>query len=195
MEPRYFHGDLTPIDVGRSLIAEFNRGDLRAQQFGTPENLIVQIATLQMPTSGGKTTLTVNIQKVEDGIAVTIGNQEWLGVVASLGQTAFSTWRNPWNLLSRLDDLAQDIENLQLPDKVWRVIEKNARLAGANFELSQRLKRITCRYCDTANPVGESACIACGAPLGKSQPRTCPKCGFVTSTNEATCPNCRTQFQ
>jgi RNA polymerase subunit RPABC4/transcription elongation factor Spt4 len=49
---------------------------------------------------------------------------------------------------------------------------------------------VACEYCGTANPVGEGACIACGAPLGKLQPNTCSNCGFVIQPGELTCPNC-----
>jgi DNA-directed RNA polymerase subunit RPC12/RpoP len=97
---------------------------------------------------------------------------------------------NPWNVVSRLDDIAQDFTSLSLADQVWEEIENVARSAGANFELSERLRRLVCAYCLTANPVGEASCIACGAPMGETQPRTCPKCGFVVKTGESRCPQC-----
>jgi RNA polymerase subunit RPABC4/transcription elongation factor Spt4 len=190
MEPRIFHGDLSPINVAHALVARFNRGNLRVQQIGDPNQLVVQIATSQGAVSGGQTALTVMLQKVEDGVAVQIGKQAWLGVAASLGMTAFALLRNPLYILSRLDDLAQDIESLQLSDEVWQTVEETARAAGASFELSERLRRLVCAYCKTANPVGESNCIACGAPLGEVQPHTCPHCGFVIKTDESLCPNC-----
>lgn len=190
MEPRIFHGNMRPDDLAQALMGEFNRGNLRAQKLGGGRQAIVQIATRERPQSGGQTALSVTLQQVEDGVSVQIGQQTWLGVAASLGETAFSVWRNPWNILGRLDDLAQDIENLQLSDQVWVVIENTARAMGASFELSERLRRLVCSYCQTANPVGESNCIACGAPLGAEQPRTCMHCGFVIKTSETVCPNC-----
>jgi hypothetical protein len=190
MEARVFHGNLRPEDIAQSLVGEFNRGNLHTQQFGSGDQIIVQIATRDRPQSGGKTALSVHLQKVEDGVAVQIGKQAWLSVAASLGHTLFAAWLNPWNILGRLDDVAQDIENLQLSEEVWGVIEKYARIAGASFELSERLRRAVCEYCQTANPVGASNCIACGAPLGNVQPRACPKCGFVLKIGETVCPNC-----
>lgn len=191
MQPRIFHGNLTPADLGRALIGEFNRGNLRAQLLGDNQHTIVQIATRERPQSGGQTALSINIQKVEDGVGVSIGKQNWLGVAASLGQTALMTWRNPLRLLDRLDDLAQDIENLKLSEQVWAAIERYAQARGASFEISERLRRTVCSYCTTPNPLGESSCIACGAPLGGAQPRTCLNCGFVVKEGEAVCPNCR----
>lgn len=190
MEPRIFHGSLTPEDIANTLVAEFNQGNLRAQQLGGGDQVVVQIATRDHPQSGGQTALSVDLRRVEDGISVQLGSQAWLGVAASLGQTALMVLRNPWVLLGRLDDLAQDIENLQLSERVWVVIENTARTMGASFELSERLRRLVCSYCRSANPVGESNCIACGAPLGDVQPRTCLNCGFVVKSDESNCPNC-----
>lgn len=190
MNQRIFHGKLTPNEIARALIARFNRGNLVARQFGDQERVIVQIASDQMARSGGQTALTVNLNQVEDGTSVQLGEQSWLGVVASLGTTLLSVWRNPFNLVNRFDDVAQDIESIQLAEDVWETIEEVASLKGATFELSERLRRIVCEYCWSANPVGEAACIACGAPLGRVQPTTCPSCGFVIKTGEMNCPNC-----
>jgi len=190
MEQRIFHGDLTPNDLAHALEGEFDRRNWRVQRFEDDHNIIIQVASRKYPVSGGQTALAVTLREVEDGVAVEIGNQSWFGVAASLGQTALSTIRNPWSILDRLDDLAQDIENLQLSEKVWDVLEKTADAVGASFELSERLRRLVCEYCLTANSVGEPSCIACGAPLGKSQPGTCPNCGFVVKREETNCPNC-----
>ena len=190
MDKRIFHGSITPSDVARALEAEFNQGNTQTHLLGESNNLIVQIASSQWSHSGGKTALTVNLQKVEDGLMVELGQQQWLGVAASLGQTAIATLINPLNLLGRLDDIAQDVSNLQMNDKVWEVIGRVAGEAGASLQLSERLSRITCEYCGAANPVGEATCLACGAPLGKEQPKTCSKCGFVLAHDEKFCPNC-----
>lgn len=195
MQTRIFHGNLTPADFARALIAEFNRGELRAQGLGDENEIIVQIATRDRPRSGGPTALTISLRAVEDGIAVQIGKQDWIGVAASLGQTALRAWRNPFSLIERLDDLAQDLGSLQLSERAWDVIENTATTLGATFELSERLRRLVCEYCLVANPVGEASCLACGAPLGQAQPRTCANCGFVIRRSEAICPNCKRPLQ
>lgn len=194
MEQRIFHGDISPRDLANVLVGEFNRGNLRALHVGSERESIVQISTRDRPRSGGQTSITITIRAVEDGVAVQIGEQAWLGVAASLGQTALTTIHDPWSLLGRLDDLAQDIENLQLSDQVWSVVESSAQALGFTFELSERLRRLVCAYCLTANPVGEGNCISCGAPLGEYQPRTCLNCGFVVKKDEITCPNCNAKL-
>lgn len=192
MDQRIYHGKITPADFAQSLIAHFNRGNLRVQQIGVGPQVNVQIASRQGASSGGQTALGIALQAIEDGVAVQVGKQAWFGVAASLGWTALSALRNPFALLDRIDDLAQDIEYVQLTDEVWRVVDQTARALKAGHELSERLRRLVCAYCDTPNPVGEPSCIACGAPLGGAQPIACPKCGFVVTARTSNCPNCGT---
>ena len=198
MQSRIYHGDIEPNDIARALVAYFHRGNFRVQQIGKNEKLNVQIATHQMATSGGQTASGIAIEKVEDGISIQVGQQAWIGVAASLGKTAITLMtalKNPFRLLERLDDLAQDIESLRLSEEIWRVIEEAVRRAGASLELSERMRRIVCEYCNTANPIGEPRCIACGAPLGSVQPDTCDYCGFVVNKGEINCPYCGKPLQ
>lgn len=190
MDRRIFHGNIEPADIAQALLGEFNHGNMHAQVVGQSKNMAVQISTRMGSQAGGQTALTITIQDTEDGIMVEIGQQAWLGVAASLGQTAISALRNPFSLLGRLDDLAQDIENMQLSDKVWKVIDRTVASVGASHELSDRLRRVVCEHCQTANPVGEGSCSACGAPLGNAHPTACPNCGFAIAQTETACPNC-----
>jgi len=190
MEQRIFHGDMNPSDLAEALLAYFNRGNLRTQIVGNDREMRVQIATRPGAASGGETAVTVQLKTIDDGIVVTVSEQAWLGVAASMGQTVIATLINPWNLLGRLDDLAQDVENLQIHEKVWQVIASVAQSHRASTQISERLQRLECLYCGTANPVGEASCVACGAPLGNIQPRTCVACGFVLLRGERNCPSC-----
>jgi hypothetical protein len=191
MDRKIFHGNLKPVDMAQALLGEFNRGNLRAQTLGQSDKMIVQVGTRMDSMSGGQTALTVTIEKMEDGIMVELGQQAWLGVAASLGFSALTAFRNPFSLLGRLDDIAQDIENLQLSEKIWQVITQTVSAAGASTDLSNRLKRLTCEYCGAANPIGEASCIACGAPLGKIHPNSCGNCGYIVGPNDKKCPNCK----
>jgi len=190
MDRRVFHGNIAPTEVARALMAEFNQGNTQTQLLGESGNLTVQIASSQYSRSGGRTALSVNLQQIEDGVMVQVGEQQWLGVAASLGQTAISALLNPLNLLGRLDDIAQDVSSLQLNEKIWQIVANVVRATGASQELSERLSSVTCEFCGAANPVGASTCEACGAPLGKAQPKACPKCGYVLTHDEKFCPNC-----
>jgi len=192
MMHKIYHGEVSPQDIARDLIAAFNRGEYIAQEIESSESIAVQVATRQYQNSGGSTAITIALTRIDDGVAVQLGQQAWLGVAASLGQTVFAALRNPFSLLYRLDDVAQDIESLQLTDEIWRVIDQTAATHQASQELSEKLRRIVCPFCSSANLVGESNCVACGAPLGEVQPTTCLKCGFVVRVTESRCPNCGT---
>lgn len=190
MKYQYFHGPIKPKDIANALNAKFSRGNLRVQTLGDEDRMVIQITTRDIPRSGGTTAMTISVQKTQDGIGVHVGEQNWLGIAASLGQSVLSTWINPLNIINRLDDIAQDIENLQLEEKTWETINTVARNVNATQELSVRFKRIICEYCLIPNPVGAGNCLACGAPLGRVQPFTCPNCGYLILKSETNCPNC-----
>ena len=190
MEQKTYHGNLTPKDIARPIFAHFHRGNFQVQQIGSGDKIILQITSRNHVTSGGQTAIALSLQKVEDGVMAQIGKQAWLGVAASLGLSAFSALKNPISLLGRIDDIAQDIENLTLRNEIWDIVDITAKNLGAGFELSERLKRYVCDYCNTPNPLGENSCIACGAPLGDIQPVTCTNCGYVVLRTKSNCPNC-----
>jgi len=190
MDQKIFHGVIRPMDLAQTLAGQFHRGHLRVKIFGDQNRAIVQIATGNRPSMGGHTDLSVIIQKIEDGVAVQVGQQNYLGVAASLGASAFAIFRNPLNLLGRINDISADVQSLMLTSEVWRKIEEIASAYQSTTELSDRLRRLVCDFCNTPNPPGESHCVGCGAPLGDVQPLTCRRCGFVVRKNERTCPNC-----
>ena len=188
---RTYHGEINSDEMAAAIVAAFNQGNLMAQQVGQGEKVMVQIAT-RPGASGGKAGLSLTIQKVEDGVSVALGQKEWLGAVASLGQTALSTIMNPWNIISRLDDLAQDVTSLSLTEKVWEAVEKFAQATRVTKTISDRLQSVTCPYCSTANKVGAPECVNCNGPLGAVQPVSCPKCGNVLPPKSKFCNNCGT---
>lgn len=195
MTTRIYHGDLDPRQIANSLVAVFHRGNYQVQQIGDRDKLAVQIATRQNRSSGGRTAMTATISRVADGVSITLGQQSWFGLAASLGISALSAVRNPLSLLTRLDDIAQDVESITLEDQIWDVVDRTAREHGTGQALSARLSRTVCPYCLTANEIAAGRCIACGAPLGEAQPSTCANCGFVVQKEEKICPNCKTRLK
>jgi hypothetical protein len=75
MNQKIYHGNISPNDVARVLISEFNRGNLEAQQLGQGNQVIVQIATSRRRRAGGDTALSVTLQRHKDGVAVMVGQQ------------------------------------------------------------------------------------------------------------------------
>jgi hypothetical protein len=75
MDRRIFHGNIVPNDIAQALLAEFDRGNMRAQIVGQANKMAVQISTRMGAQSGGQTALTISLQNVADGIMVEIGQQ------------------------------------------------------------------------------------------------------------------------
>ena len=84
MDQRIFHGDFTAQTLADCLDAFFNRGNLRVQIIGENPTVLVQIASIANSASGGQTALSILLQNIEDGVAVQLGQQNWLGVAAVL---------------------------------------------------------------------------------------------------------------
>lgn len=190
MDQRAYHGDIGIDELADVLVASFNQGNLRAQRIGSAARALVQIATREWSGLGGQAALTVTIARIPDGVMVSLGQHEWLGAAASLVQTGLMGLLNPISLISRLDDIAQDVNSFALPTQVWAVVDKYCRGVGATLVLSERLRSVVCPYCGVANTIGQGSCSACGAPLGDSQPRACPRCGNVMSRRAKFCDNC-----
>lgn len=190
MDTKTFHGKIRASDLSAALVNRFNHGNLTANHTKSGDQYIVQVASRRDSRSGGQTSLGITIQQFEDGVTVNLGEQSWMGIAASLGTSLLAVVRNPFNLIGRLDDIAQDIENLNLDDQIWLVISEIANTMGASHQLSERLRRTICEYCDTPNQVGAPRCFACGAPQGGSQPILCSNCGYVAAQDDSECNNC-----
>ncbi len=190
MDQRTYHGTIDCEELAKALVATFDAGNLRAQRVGSPERQMVQIATREWRGSGGQAALTVTITKIADGVTVALGQHEWVGAAASLMQTGLMALINPVSLISRIDDIAQDVNSFSLPTQVWDAVDRYSRSVGAAMTISERLRSVACPYCGVANNVGEGSCSACGAPLGDVQPRACPRCGNVMNARSKFCDNC-----
>ncbi|MGE0488971.1 MAG: zinc ribbon domain-containing protein [Vulcanimicrobiota bacterium] len=190
MSTRTFHGNVTTSELARHLEATFTKNGLIARSRGDGPALTVQISSTQARESGGQTSLAVTLQAVEDGVMVKMGQQSWMGIAASLGETAMAVAKNPWNLLGRLDDLAADFDVISLEKQAWKSIDEFMRARAASTQISERLRRVQCPYCDFANQAGAGECSSCGAPLGTEQPQSCLQCGFVNDARAVQCGQC-----
>ena len=191
MSKKIFHGNFTPDDLASLIHLHFDRSDLEVRKLGSLDQIVVQIRTRTTDQPGGTTAIGITFQSFEDGVIISVGKQDWAGIAASLGYSALAALRNPFSLLGRLDDIAQDIAYLSLEEEIWRVLESNVRIKGNKYDLSDRLRRMTCAYCDTANSIDTPHCMACGAPMGDNQPKTCKNCGYILIRGETVCPNCK----
>src|ERR1700694_1635977 len=147
MDQRAYHGDVGIDELSDVLVATFDQGNLRAQRVGSSTRAMVQIATREWSGRGGQAALTVTIARIPDGVMVALGQHEWLGAAASLMQTGLMGLLNPISLISRLDDIAQDVNSFSLPTQVWGAVDKDCRSVGASLAMSERLRSVVCPYC------------------------------------------------
>jgi predicted RNA-binding Zn-ribbon protein involved in translation (DUF1610 family) len=190
VDQRTYHGNIDPDELANALVVAFDQGNLRAQMVGSDERVMVQVATREWSGTGGQAALTVTISKVVDGVTVSLGQHEWLGAAASMVQTGLMALLNPVSLISRIDDIAQDVTSFSLPSQIWAAVDHYCRSVGAAMMISEKLRSVVCPYCGVANSAGQGSCSACGAPLGSVQPRACPRCGNVMNNSSRFCDNC-----
>ena len=186
MQQKTYHGKISPQDLANALVGRFTGDDMAAVVSGQGASLIVNISSSGW--EGGRTALAVGLSTVADGVMVTVGDQNILGVAADLVQTGLSALHNPLTLIGEIDDVARNVERLNLPQLVWETVDHYCQSVGAG--LTPEPTTVTCPYCGVLSPIGTGQCPACGAPLGRFQPITCPQCGKLLPADLKYCTRC-----
>ncbi len=171
METRTYRWPVTARGLAGALIAHFSQGHFLAQaQQVNDHYFIVQIGTEEIDR-GGRVRGALVISLVEKGedVHVTLEDHNALGAAGDLLETGLRAMRNPLALAGRISAAADDLETLQLPDKVWEIVETFA--ANVTPPDTRPKDIVICPYCNTASPVGVLKCPSCGGPLGDVQPR------------------------
>lgn len=199
MEQRVYQGAIRPEGLAEALLDEWDRDDTIAQAFGEGDRVIVQIGQRQ----GGffsdepHQALTLDIETVEDGLQVTMGQQQWLKQnnvqIFTGGLIGFFPFffTFPLGQLFGGDDIDQN-----LPNQIWQSIDRYAArfspAAGPATGKTTRLATIACPECGVANPAGAQRCSACGASL--TMPEACPQCGYTNPPGANFCNRCGTKL-
>lgn len=108
MEQKTYHGEIDPQELADVLVSRFDQGDLTAQKTGGPDR-VVQISTRAYRRDEPHTSLAVTITRAEDGVTVSVGEQQVLGVAADLVQTGIGALFNPLSLIGEIDDIVRDV--------------------------------------------------------------------------------------
>ncbi len=191
MDQKTYHGEINPQELADVLVSRFDQGDLMARKTGRPDRVVVQISTrAHRRRDDPHTSLAVTIARAEDGVTVTVGEQQVLGIAADLVQTGIGALLNPLSLLGEIDDIARDVSKLNLPDQVWEVVEEYCRSVGAGLGLAPEKLLVTCFFCGAGNPIGVGKCPHCGGSLADVQPVTCPQCGQILEHDTHLCTRC-----
>lgn len=194
MEQRVYHGSLTPEGVAQMLLETWDRDETQAQAFGEGQRLIVQIGQRSEGwfSDEPRQALTLDIESLDDGVRVTMGQQQWYkdgGVqIIAGGLIGFLPFFFTFPL-GRLFG-GEDGVDQRLPERIWQSIEHYAGNYGAATGATQRLETISCPECGVANPRNARQCSACGAPL--SEPESCPRCAHVNPPGARFCNHCGT---
>ncbi|GAB4482354.1 MAG: hypothetical protein Kow00124_31110 [Anaerolineae bacterium] len=169
METRTYRWPVTARSLAEALVTQFSQGHFVAQaQHVNDHYFIVHIGTEEIDR-GGRVRNALSISIVEKGeeVHVTLEHNV-LGAAGDLLETGLRAMRNPLALAGRIAAAADDLETLQLPDKVWEIIE--ALAANITPRDARRKDIVICPYCSTASPIGVLKCPSCGGPLGDVQP-------------------------
>jgi ribosomal protein L40E len=192
MEQRVYHGTLSPEDLARMLLETWDRDQTMAQAFGEGPRMIVQIGQREAGwfSDEPRQALTLDIESIDDGVQVTMGQQQWYkdggGQIMVGGLIGFLPFffTFPLGRLFGGDDGIDD----SLPGQIWRSIDQYVGQFGAATGATQRLQTIACPECGVANPQNARQCSACGAAL--TPPETCPHCGYLNPTGARFCNRC-----
>ncbi|MBU0495568.1 MAG: zinc ribbon domain-containing protein [Chloroflexi bacterium] len=190
MSERKYRGNVTPGDLAEALVNQFNRGDYRAAKSGRGTQAVVQISTNRRMRGEPDTAVSVTITPTPEGVHVSMGDPQWLDIAADLVQTGIGALLNPWSLVREVDDVARNVQDLNLPQEVWQAIDQYAKTVGSRPALLPEPTSVTCPYCRSGNAIGEGRCENCGAPLGDAQPVRCPSCQRLLAAGTSQCPQC-----
>jgi ribosomal protein L40E len=201
MEQRIYRGNIEPNGLAQHLLDTWDQGDTVAQALEGDEGIIVQIGQ----RTGGffsdepHNALTLALEPVEDGLRVTMGEQQWYrdggGQIMVGGLIGFFPFFFTWPLSGGRDEPVDS----QLAAQVWDSIERYTGQYGAwTGETTRlpsvsatgettRLSGVRCPTCSTDNPPGTERCRECGTFL---QARDCPQCGVSNPATANFCMRC-----
>lgn len=137
MEQRTYHGSITPDELADHLVQQFDpQPDLQAQKIGEGDSLAVQIAGGDDPTRQ-RNVLTLAIVRASDaeqGVTVTIGQQQWItpemaGHAAAIA--LISVLITPWALFGLLWPIREAVSAYMRVDSIWNAVETYTLAHGA----------------------------------------------------------------
>lgn len=196
MQRRTYRGPIEARGLAAALVQRFNDGHLIAQATGPDDHIIVQIAAREGDRGRRvRAALTVSIIQEDETVEVSLGEHQWLGSAADLLGTGLKGWLMPVSLLAEMADIADDIQTLQLPTRVWEAVDHYVESVGAKLGLAEEDRMVACRFCGVGNPIGVEQCSACGGSLVEVQPRACPQCGKLSPASASFCSRCGARLE
>lgn len=189
--------------IANALGSEFTGEDTQVASSKTEEATIVRILQSQGSHQRFSPALTVTLIEVGDILTVAMSDlsqDAQRGAIGSLGRTAVrqggelllrrrglvGMLDTAGDLIESVEDVAEDIQDLSLPQRVWRVIDRVGRAAEDAYLEEQGRRRALerkreaaerawthCEWCGRAYAPDEDnivQCPSCGAPRGSRPP-------------------------
>lgn len=198
MEQRVYHGNIRPEELAQVLLDDWDRDDTVAQALEAEDGIIVQIGqrTAGWFSDEPHQALTLSIEQLDDGVQVTMGQQQWYkgggGQIMVGGLIGFFPFFFSFPLGQGQQNADGEIDQ-SLPGQIWQSIERYTNQGGAATGPTRRLSMITCPNCGVSNPAEAQHCSACGTALGA--PISCPNCGRSNPAYANFCIHCGTALQ
>lgn len=203
MEQRIYRGNIDPNALAQHLHDSWANGETVAQVLDGDEGVIVQVG---YRTSGffndePQNALTLALEPVDDGLRVTVGEQQWYreqsGQIMVGGLFGFFPFFFTWPLGGGRDEPVDQ----QLATQVWESVESYTDQSGGSRANTRqlpeppsaitgettRLRGITCPSCGTDNAPGTERCRECGTFL---RVQDCPRCGVSNPATANFCMRC-----
>ncbi len=195
MEQRVYQGAIRPERLAEALLDEWDRDDTIAQAFGEDDRIVVQIGQREggLFSDEPHQCLTLDIEHVDDGVQVTMGQQQWFKgggtQIFAGGLIGFF----PFFFTFPLGRLFGDGDGIDqsLPGRIWQSIDRYVASTGATAPATgktTRLATVACPECGVANPLGAQRCSACGTQLASTP--ACPQCGHTNPPGASFCNRC-----
>jgi ribosomal protein L40E len=195
MEQRVYSGTLEPEGLAQALLDEWDHDDTIAQVFGDQDRVIVQIGQREggLFSEEPHQCLTLDIERLDEGIQVTMGQQQWFKgggtqIIAGglIGFFPFFFTFPLGGLFGGGDDI-----DASLPGRIWQSVERYVASQGVSAPATgktTRLATVPCPACGVANPLGAQRCSACGTDLAATP--ACPQCGHTNPPGANFCNRC-----
>jgi ribosomal protein L40E len=195
MEQRVYSGTLEPEGLAQALLDEWDHDDTIAQVFGDQDRVIVQIGQREggLFSDEPHQCLTLDIERLDEGIQVTMGQQQWFKgggtqIIAGglIGFFPFFFTFPLGGLFGGGDDI-----DASLPGRIWQSVERYVASQGVSAPATgktTRLATVPCPACGVANPLGAQRCSACGTDLAATP--ACPQCGHTNPPGANFCNRC-----
>lgn len=146
MERRIYRGEIYPEDLADYLVGHYDpQENLQAQDISEGTAHVVQIGRgdIKKELRHAVTVAITEAPDSDDGIAVTMGQQQWLdqkmgtfsAVIALVGVLV-----TPWALFGLLWPISDLIGSTTLPGDIWSTIDAYVLSHGGHLEKTEDLK-------------------------------------------------------